>query len=198
MGEVSRTWLALSVIFVIAVAGVAGLYGLVRGGSLDGLAATRFRFLWLLFAGFVAQVAFGLWNPPWLSETGELAIVIASNLLVAVFLAANVHLPGTLVAAAGLALNALVIAANGAMPVSLEAADVAGVDRETTDFGIKHEALDDDTALPWIADVIPVPGLSMLISAGDVVLAAGIGWLVYRRTLEDPGSPPLQGGSPEI
>jgi Family of unknown function (DUF5317) len=190
--------LALSVIFVIAVAGVAGLYGLVRGGSLDGLAATRFRFLWLLFVGFVVQVAFGLWNPPWLSETGELAIVLASNLLVAVFLAANVHLPGTLVAAAGLALNALVIAANGAMPVSLEAADVAGVDREASDFGIKHEVLNDDTVLPWIADVIPIPGLSMLISAGDVVLAAGIGWLVYRRTLEDPDSKPSQGGSPEI
>ena len=167
------------------VAVVAGLYGLVRGGSLEGLAATNFRFIWLVFAGFVVQVGFTVWNPAWLSETGELAVIVGSNALVAVFLMVNLRLPGMLVAATGLILNVTVIAANGAMPVSLEAADVAGTDREISDFGIKHEPLDDNTVFPWIADVIPLPGLSTLISAGDIFLAAGVGWLVYRRTLDD-------------
>jgi len=168
------------------VAAVAGLYGLVRGGSLEGLAATNFRFIWLLLAGFVVQVGFTVWNPGWLSETGELAVIIGSNALVALFLMVNLRLPGMLLAAIGLTLNVVVIGANGAMPVSLEAADVAGTDREISDFGIKHEPLDDNTVFPWIADVIPLPGLSTLISAGDIFLAAGVGWLIYRRTLEEP------------
>jgi hypothetical protein len=174
------------VILVLAVAAVAGLYGLVRGGSLDGVAATQFRFVWLLFAGFVIQIGFTMWNPAWLNETGELAVLVGSNALVAVFLVLNLRLPGMGLAAAGLLLNVLVIGANGAMPVSLEAADVAGTDREVSDFGIKHEPLDDDTLFPWIADVIPLPGLSTLISAGDIFLAAGVGWLVYRRSLSEP------------
>jgi hypothetical protein len=168
------------------VAVVAGLYGLVRGGSLEGLAATNFRAIWLVFAGFVVQVGFTVWNPGWLGETGELAVIIGSNALVALFLMVNLRLPGMLLAAIGLTLNVVVIGANGAMPVSLEAADVAGTDREISDFGIKHEPLDDNTVFPWIADVIPMPGLSTLISAGDIFLAAGVGWLVYRRTLEEP------------
>lgn len=168
------------------VAVVAGLYGLVRGGSLEGLAATNFRAIWLVFAGFLVQAGFTVWNPSWLSETGELAVIVGSNALVALFLLVNLRLPGMFLAAIGLSLNVAVIWANGAMPVSLEAADVAGTDREISDFGIKHEPLDDNTVFPWIADVIPLPGLSTLISAGDIFLAAGVGWLVYRRTLEEP------------
>lgn len=171
---------------ILPVAVVAGLYGLVRGGSLEGLAATRFRFVWLLAVGFIVQIGFSLWNPEWLNETGEVVVVVGSNALVALFLVMNLRLPGMVLAAAGLALNVLVIAANSAMPVSLEAAEAAGMDREAADFGIKHEPLDDDTVLPWIADVIPLPGLSTLISTGDIFLAAGIAWLVYRRTFEAP------------
>ena len=172
---------------IVAVAAVAALYGLIRGGSLEGIAATRFRFGWLVLAGFVVQIGFALWNPGWLTEPGELTVLIVSNLLVAAFLAANRRLPGMLLAAGGLVLNVVVIAANGAMPVSLEAADVAGTDLASAEFGIKHEPFHDGTLLPWLGDVIPVPGLDMLISAGDVVLALGIGLLVYRRTLaEDP------------
>lgn len=181
---------------VLALAAVAGLYGLVRGGSLEGLAATQFRSVWLLAAGFIVQIGFSLWNPEWLTETGEVVVVVGSNALVALFLAMNLRLPGMLMAAAGLALNVLVIAANSAMPVSLEAADVAGIDHETSDFGIKHEPLHDDTLFPWIADVIPLPGLNTLISAGDILLAIGIAWLVYRRTI-DVDEPEPQGATSE-
>lgn len=169
----------------MVIAAIAALYGLVRGGSLEGIASTRFRFVWLLFGGFVVQIGFTLWNPSWLTEPGELTVLMVSNGLVALFLAANLRLPGMLFAAFGLVLNVLVIAPNGAMPASLEAADVAGTDLEAVDFGIKHEPLDDDTVFPWLGDVVPLPGLSTLISVGDVVLALGIGRLVYRRTLSD-------------
>lgn len=173
-------------ILILMVAVGAGLYGLVRGGSIEGIAATKFRLIWLVFAGFVVQAGFSVWNPAWLSETGELVVIVGSNALVALFLVVNLRLPGMLLAAIGMVLNVVVIGANGAMPVSLEAAAVEGSDGKITDFGIKHERLGDDTVFPWMADVIPLPGLSTLISAGDIFLAAGVGWLVYRRALEEP------------
>ena len=169
-------------VVILPVAAVAALYGLVRGGSLEGLANTPFRFVWLLFAGLIAQVGVGIWDPPWLSETGELVVVLGSNAVVAVFLALNRHLPGMRLAALGLVLNIAVIAPNGAMPVSLDAAELAGKDAPT-ELGLKHEAMNDDTVFPWLGDVIPLPGMRTLLSVGDVVLAAGIAWLVYRRTV---------------
>ena len=187
----ASTWLAADVIFVLGIAVVAAVYALAMGGSLETLAATQFRFVWLLAAGLVVQVGFGMWDPPWLSETGDLAVILGSNVLVAAFLGLNRRLPGMWLAASGLLLNVLVIGVNGAMPVSAEAAERAGFSDganlgESADFGIKHEPLGPETALPWIADVIPIPGLKLLLSAGDVVLAAGIGWLVYRQTRRRP------------
>ena len=180
--------MAQRVILVLIIAVVAGLYGFARGGSLEGLANTPFRFLWVLFLGLVIQVGAGMWDPEWLSDGGDLAVVLVSNAAVALFLAMNRHLPGMLLAACGLLLNLAVIAPNGAMPVSLTAAELAGGD-PPADFGLKHEILDDDTVFPWLADVIPVPGMQSLLSFGDVVLALGIGRLVYRRMVDEPEEP---------
>ena len=183
-------WLAPPVTFVLIVAVGAVLYGLAMGGSLEDLAETHFRFAWLLFAGLALQAGFGFWDPPWLSDTGALAIVLGSNLLVAAFLVLNRRLSGMWLAAAGLLLNVLVIGVNGAMPVSMEAAERAGFGRvaevEGQDFGIKHEPLESGTLLPWIGDVIPIPGLKLLLSVGDLVLAAGIARLAYRQTRRAP------------
>jgi hypothetical protein len=80
----------------------------------------------------------------------------------------------------------IVIAANGAMPVSPDAARVA--DTEITIEGIGHEPITDDTVLPWLADVIPLPGLRFVVSPGDVVLALGIGRLAYVQALRRPAA----------
>ena len=169
------------VILALVVAVVAAILGLLRGGSLDTLAETKLRRLPLLFAALVLQAGFDLWNPDWLSDTGGLAVLLISQLTVAIFFALNWKFPGMAIAAVGFALNVIVIAANGAMPVSEKAAELAGLD-DIGELGIKHELLTDDTAVPWLADVIPVPGTAKVVSLGDVFLAAGIGWLVYRRT----------------
>ena len=173
-------------ILVLPIAGVAALYGLVRGGSLDALARTDFRYAWVLFAGLVLQATFDIWDPEWLPQSGDLAVLIASNALVAVFLVLNRRLPGMWLAAGGMLLNLVVISLNGAMPVSMEAAEIAGAGNPPADLGFKHEVLDSDTLLPWLGDVIPLPGFSALISVGDVVLVLAIGWLVYRRTVSEP------------
>jgi len=51
--------------------------------------------------------------------------------------------------------------------------------------------------MPWIADVIPIPGLKMVLSIGDFVLAAGIGRLVYKRTVADESGERREGIRPE-
>ena len=164
----------------------AAVAGIARGGSLDSLAATKFKAAALLPAGLLLQIGFELWSPPWLTREGALLILLASNLLIAIFLALNQRTPGILLAALGLILNVSVIALNGAMPVSQEASDRAGITMSIEDAGLKHERLDDDTKLPWLADVLPVPGVREVLSIGDVILALGIARLIFARTTARP------------
>jgi hypothetical protein len=155
-----------------------------RGGSLDNLAGTRFRWTWVLFLGLAVQILFEIWTPAGFSSGVRLALTLATIAAVLVFLVANSHLPGALIAAVGLALNVLVISVNGAMPVSLHAARVAGITFDAfSQLGIKHEIANAATRLPWLADILPVPHTQKIFSAGDVVLAAGLAILAYRCTL---------------
>jgi hypothetical protein len=166
----------------LALAVVGGTLGTLRGGSLDSLSRTKLRWWGLLVLGLGLQLLFGYWQPAWLNRAAAVATVLSSNAAIAVFVWANRHLPGMLLVGAGLLLNVIVIAANGAMPVSPGASRIAHVPRSLSDPGIKHERLDSDTALPWLGDVIPVPRLGEVMSVGDVVLAVGLGVLVYTQT----------------
>jgi hypothetical protein len=174
------------VIFTLLLAAGAAGVAILRGGSLDSLAATKFRWAWLLAAGLGSQIGLELWSPSWADGGWGVVVLLASNALVAAFLAANARLPGIGLAALGMVMNVVVIAVNGAMPVSEKALERAGFEGRVEEFGVKHELLDDDTNLPWLADVIPVPGRT-IISLGDVVLALGIAQLVYRRTRGSTG-----------
>ena len=155
------------------------LVAVALGGSLEAIANTRFRAGWILFTGLAAQIALDAWRPAWLSEAGQLAVLLGSNALVALFLVANRRLPGMALAGIGLMLNVVVIGANGAMPVDRDAVHGLGITMEGA--GPKHEPLDDGTAFPWLADVIPVTPTREILSVGDVFLAVGIARLVYAR-----------------
>lgn len=168
----------------VAVGILAGAIAMVRGGRLSAVLATNFLFLPVLFAAFAIQLGFEIWDPDTLSAAGRLVVVVATSAGVAVFLFLNRHLPGTVLAGAGLLLNVVVIAANGAMPVSVEAARVAGI-TEALDAGVQHEPMNDDSRLPLLADIIPIPDSKLVISVGDVVLAAGMGVLVYSRAMSE-------------
>lgn len=164
---------------IAAVAAVA--YGLLRGGSLEALAYTRFTAPWLVFAGFGVQIGAQLWSPDWIEGGVALAVIFGSNALIAAFLVLNRRYRGSGLALVGLLLNLLVIGANGAMPVSEHAAEIAGVEKSLDEAGLKHERMDDDTRLPWFGDAIPVPGLVEVLSLGDVVLNLGLVRLLYGR-----------------
>ena len=168
----------------VGLAIVAALIaGLARGGSLDSLAQTKFRWGVLLVEGLLIQLAFDLWDPPGLTRSGAVIVLIASNAAVAGFVLLNRRHPGMFLVAAGLLLNVVVIAANEAMPVSSAAARSAGVAAPPeTSPDLKHEQLDEDTSLGFLGDVIPIPGLKEVLSLGDVVLGLGVGRLVYART----------------
>ena len=161
---------------------VAGAVGLIRGGSLNSLADTKFRWRWLLFVALAVQILFTYWAPEGWTRADLRWVLLTSTAGVAAFLAINFRLPGMLVAALGLALNVTVIASNSAMPVSEAAAKTAGAGSRGIEGGFKHEPLTDDTTLPVLADVLPIPVTRSVLSVGDVLLVAGIAYLVYRRT----------------
>ena len=166
--------------FALAV-GAAAL-GVARGGTLEALAATKLRWTALLVGGLGLQVTLLAWSPTWLTGARALLVLVVSNLALVVFIAGNRRLPGMLVADVGLALNLLVIVANGAMPVSVEAARAAGIGSGIGAPRLEHEPMGPNTVLSWFGDVIPVPRLGEVWSVGDLVLAAGIARLVYVRT----------------
>lgn len=167
--------------FVIAAV-VAATVALLRGGSLKALADTQFEWLWLLFAGLALQLGAQIWAPDWLEGGAGTAVIIGSNLLVVAFLLLNRGLPGLALIGVGLAMNVIVIAANWAMPVSASASRTAGIDPPPPGIAdVEHELLTDDTKLPWLADAIAIPRTYEVFSVGDVVLALGVGHLIYRR-----------------
>ena len=106
--------------------------------------------------------------------------LIGSAVCIAVFLRLNLRHPGVGLLALGFFSNAVVVALNGAMPVSPNALARAGVSgAASTDP--RHELADAATRLPWLGDVVPValPGLGQAVSPGDVLIAAGAGLLLY-------------------
>lgn len=109
-------------------------------------------------------------------------MLIGTSVPLIVFLLLNRLVPGATWVAVGFLLNLTVIAANGAMPVSPRAAEAAGVPITREIQGPRHEVLTDETVLSWLADVIPVPPLQTVVSAGDVWLALAIAYLLYRAT----------------
>jgi hypothetical protein len=97
-----------------------------------------------------------------------------------VFLRLNLLRPGVALLAVGFGSNALVVALNGAMPVSLVALARAGLDIHVVNDP-RHEIATVTTTLPWLGDVVPValPWLGQAVSPGDVLIAAGAGLLLY-------------------
>ncbi len=173
------------VLLVLALLGAVAI-GLIRGGTLEALRRIHVTRLWLLAAVVLAILAGrlvpGLHVPGW----------IAATMLMALFAAANSRLPGLGLVLAGMVLNAVVITANGAMPVSVDRAARIGIDPAGIQSSRLLEPLGDDTVLGPAASVIPFPfpGAHSMISIGDVLVASGAGLfgavapVRARRTLD--------------
>ncbi|WP_238158368.1 DUF5317 domain-containing protein [Kribbella voronezhensis] len=160
----------LVLLVMVLAAGAARL----TGGRFSHLADNTLTGLHWLAAACIGQMLGAL--------AGGIAYpvgLIGSAACIAVFLRLNLRRPGVALLALGFSANALVVALNGAMPVSTRALLRAGLDRFVADA--RHELADASTALPWLGDVVPValPGLGQAVSPGDVLIAAGAGLLLY-------------------
>lgn len=163
-------------VLVLLVAALAVLpTALVARGRWPRLRAVRL----LLVTAVIQLVVAAAW--PGSGWARGLALAVTA-VLVGLFLYANRAAPGVALIAAGLMANVAVIAVNAAMPVSLTAAESAGLTREELRLSDDptREPLDADTRLGLLSDRIPVglPGWPQLVSAGDVLVAAGVGLLL--------------------
>jgi hypothetical protein len=148
--------------------------GLLLGGHLRNLGSLSIRWAPLAIAGLVLQVI----NPP---GSWPLVMLDLSFVLLAVFAIVNRDVPGFRLILVGVALNFLVIAANGGMPVSGHALSASGQADTRSDLTndadryVKHHLAGDDDTLVFLGDVIPVPPpVSQAISVGDVFTYGGV------------------------
>lgn len=156
-------WILLVLVISIVV-------GALRGGKLRNLTEIRVNSWWLLPVGFLILAA-SSFVP---DDMGDLAVwlVLGSYVPLLVFVWLNRDLTGIWIAGLGILMNFTVILLNGGMPVLEEAARLAGETGELI-LDTKHVLLTDDTVLPFLADIIPLPGA--VLSLGDVFLAIGVG-----------------------
>jgi hypothetical protein len=152
--------------------------GYARGGGLARLATLRPQRNRLLVTAFGLH-ALGVLGG-WLWEPLLPTLVGLSGLLLAYYAWVNRAIHGAALIAVGLAANALVLLANGAMPVSESAATRAGADPGTVLAAGDHEPAADDTRFAWLGKVVPVafPPRPEVVSPGDVSIAAGVAVLV--------------------
>lgn len=178
----------------LLLVGLAVLVGFVRGGRLGRIAAAGLQASWLLFAGLVVQLGVDASAARgFLEGRAGYALLLVSQLLVLAWVVVNRYRPGMPLVFLGLALNAIVIGLNGAMPVDPEAIRALGIGDAAVPPG-KHTLMTPGTRLPLLADIWPLPPLRTVVSIGDVVLGAGLIPLVhhlmtYRSPVERRGGP---------
>jgi hypothetical protein len=174
------------VVLVLLVAVGALAVALVTRGT--GLARVRLRAVRLLVAAAAVQVLTSVLAPG--SGIARGVALVLTTLLVALFVAGNRRVAGTPLIGLGLLLNVLVVGANAAMPVSVAAAADAGLNRSDLhlDEDAMREPVTSSTRLPWLGDVVPValPWRPQVVSAGDVLVAAGVGLLLVAARGQTP------------
>ena len=191
-------------LFFAVIAGALAIAVLI-GGDVRRLSQLRLRHLELLLAAFAAKISVAL-----LGTTHAAAAVNAArplNVIGAALLLAvvwfNRRIPGALVFGAGLMLNLIVILAfGGRMPVLLP----GDVDPNSAVLAVLkggldplHVALAHPQGLWFLGDILAIPGIgghASLVSIGDLLMAAGIAWLIIRCSQREPSLQPAYGPSP--
>ena len=177
---------------IVAILAIGGGYAV--GGRVRNLERLRLRWWPLAPIGFAMQLA----PVPVAGEGGDaiaIGLLIASYVLLIAFCILNLRTAGFPVMLVGLALNMLVISANGGMPVGREALEASGQEALLQDLvegeGAKHHLEGEGDVLTFLADVIPVPPpVRQVISVGDIVVYLGVIWLVadgMRHSARIPG-----------
>lgn len=173
------------------------LIGWLRGGRLKRLGEQRWRGLELVVGAFVFQLfipqigrALGLgWR-------ARFALLVASYLVLFVAVFLNRDRLDFRIIGVGILLNFVVIVANGGMPVSLPMVErFTPVDlRYVVEHqSVLHIAMTTATKLRLLGDIVPFPVLLwrpkwMVVSVGDIILSAGVIWLVQAGMTSGAGA----------
>lgn len=171
-------------------------WGLLRGGNLRHLAHYQLHWSGLALLALLLQfIAFSSLGRQWLSFDPA-AFHIASYVLLAVFAAANLRLPGFALLGVGLLSNLTVIWVNGGyMPTLAQHMAWLGISGEGT---LNNSVLiQQDTPLWWLGDIflLPLPVIGNVFSIGDLLLGVGAVLFAYhavkpsRRVLANGGEP---------
>lgn len=166
-------WTHMEVVAVAIAVGIS--IAVLTGGTLARILDTRIRWSVLLFVAFGAQLVLGLWSPGdgWPDALG-FGVFVGTLAALLVFCALNLHLTGMSIVLVGAALNLLVVALNGGMPVRL--ADDAPSDRMAAlERSATHLPEDDAETLSFLGDIIVLPDpVDRSISFGDLILGVGL------------------------
>jgi Family of unknown function (DUF5317) len=193
------------VFLFFAVIAAALVIAVLIGGDVRRLSQLRVRHLELLLAAFAVKVAVALLG----TAHSQLAVNVARplNVIGAVLLLAvvwfNRRIPGAILFGTGLTLNLIVILAfGGRMPVMVpHDADPSSPVLAVLRAGLDplHVALQNPQGLWFIGDVFTIPsigGHSSLVSIGDLLMAAGVAWLIIRCSQRSATLQPAYGSSP--
>lgn len=156
--------------WILLVLVISIVIGALRGGKFRNLTEIRVNAWWLLPIGFLLLAA-SSFVPDGYDDVA-VGLVLASYAPLLLFVWLNRDLSGIWIAGLGILMNFSVILINGGMPVLEQAAVLAGETGELV-LDAKHVLLTTDTHLPFLADIIPLPGA--VLSLGDVFLAIGVG-----------------------
>ena len=173
-------------LFEVVAAGL--LLSLLMGGSLRALADEPLRGELLLLTLLPVQLAWPMVVNRFNIDCA-LSIVVWLFVMTALAVVLFVNAPRRWMlafAGLGIACNILVIGLNGAMPVSVRATSEIGSTRAEARAALEdaclHEPLNETTLLPFLADVVPIPGPAWqrgVVSVGDMLLALGLGAWVF-------------------
>jgi hypothetical protein len=171
--------------------------GFVMGGRLSNLGGLSIRWAPLALVGLTMQMV----NPP---GRWPLVMLLGSFILLSIFALVNIRTAGFGLIAIGVAMNFLVIGANGGMPVSTHAlvasgqADTVADLTNDADSYVKHHLADEGDVVLWLGDVIALPPpISQAISLGDIFTYGGVGVVIVsgmRRRRADLEPVPISGG----
>jgi hypothetical protein len=193
------------VFLFFAVIAAALVIAVVIGGDVRRLSQLRIQHIELLLAAFAAKVSVALLGTTHaaaaVNAARPLNVIGAALLLSAVWF--NRRIPGAILFGAGLSLNLIVILTfGGRMPVLIP----RNIDPNSAVLAMLkggldplHVALQHPQGLWFIGDVFAIPGIgghSSLVSIGDLLMAAGIAWLIIRCSQPAPALKPAYGSSP--
>jgi Family of unknown function (DUF5317) len=193
------------VFLFFAVIAAALAVAVLIGGDVRRLSQLRLRHLELLLAAFAAKISVALLGTTHAAAAVTAARplnVIGAGLLLAVVWF-NRRIPGAILFGAGLTLNLIVILAfGGRMPVLLP----RDIDPNSAVLALLRGGLDPlHVALPhaqglwFLGDIFAIPGIgghASLVSIGDLLMAAGVAWLIIRCSQREPSLQAAYGPSP--